>query len=420
MPPPEPAIPRSKNDSQPVAVSSRPRPQRPVHEKPSRDNAPSSLPVWLILAILGGVVYGAWRFLWKGSAPTTHADAGLPGVRALNAEADVVVEGDAGSDATSPPPVAARNCPEDMRLIEQGSARFMMGDNTGNGSPDEQPPHEVSLSTYCIHQTETTVRQYAACVRDGACATPTTSLRQFQWPETSNYYSGSCTWRQRSTRETAPMNCVDWLESSNFCQWLSRSWGSPCRLPTEAEWEFAAVGPDFHCAYPWGCSPPTPRHLNACDRQCARACERACERSGTNNCPADTIYFCPDLGGASIPWDDGSGGPALVGQYPDGKSHFELLDMAGNVAEWVGDVYAPYDPAPATRDPARTDGGAPSSHRVVRGGSWRGNNLTFFRAARRQHKPPESRDSDLGFRCVCAPRADSAPALPLPPPPLSS
>jgi sulfatase modifying factor 1 len=99
-----------------------------------------------------------------------------------------------------------------------------------------------------------------------------------------------------------------------------------------------------------------------------------------------------------------SGGPncdgyqylAPVGSFPDGIGQFGLLDMSGNVWEWVSDWYGVYESAPATNPTGPESGG----RRVVRGGAWLVNQDLMFRTSNRYSYPPSLADDNIGFRCI--------------------
>jgi len=192
-------------------------------------------------------------------------------------------------------------------------------------------------------------------------------------------YSGLCNF-DRPDRGSHPINCVDWHQARAYC----RSRGA--RLPSEAEWEYAARGPDGR-TYPWGDALPSARLANVCDASCGALGWRL-------------------TGG---PWprmhdgDDGFGATAPAGSFPAGASPFGALDMAGNVAEWVDDGFERYmesdDRAPA-RVIANPHGAVTAAYRVVRGGGWHGHLVERARATYRWWDDASTRVSRIGFRCA--------------------
>ncbi len=240
---------------------------------------------------------------------------------------------------------AARDtqCPEGMVLIPGGT--FMMGASLEDAfMEDEAPPHRVTLSPYCIDRTEVTAEAYARCDAPG-CRAPTSEV------------DPHCARAARHPRH--PRNCITWHHAVAYCAFRD------ARLPTEAEWEFAARGPSSFM-YPWGSSPP-----NA-----ARA-----------------RYGRSESGDTSYP------GTAPVGSHPDGRSPFGLDDMSGNVSEWVHDRPGPYSAEPQTDPQGRAQG----ELRVKRGGSFDVTLEQGLRASTRMGTWADSASYTTGFRCAAAP-----------------
>jgi eukaryotic-like serine/threonine-protein kinase len=231
----------------------------------------------------------------------------------------VTVAGAAGEAGRRPPRA-------DRVVIPAGD--FVYGSTRGDD--DERPARHRTLPAFAIDRTEVTRADYARCVAARRCKTPA--------PDGAAAVAGEETDRW-------PQTGISWRDARAYCSFAGG------RLPTEAEWEKAARGEDGR-EYPWGD-----------DAACARANWGNFEGEGP----------CADLN---------PGRPVAVGQYPAGASPYGVLDLAGNVWEWVADRY--------DQDPAR---------RVVRGGSC----CSYFvgpRAANRNAWDPEHRDRDLGFRCA--------------------
>jgi formylglycine-generating enzyme required for sulfatase activity len=193
-----------------------------------------------------------------------------------------------------------------------------------HGEDDERPVRKVTVKAFAIDRTEVTRGDYALCVADGKCPPPVPPA---------------------AGDPKLPVTGVDWNAAQTYCRFAGG------RLPTEAEWEKAARGTDGR-EYPWGNQ-----------AECGRANWGNFEGEG------------PCAG-------QNPGHPVAVGQYPSGASPYGVLDLGGNVWEWVADKY---DDAP--------------DRRVVRGGSC----CSYFvgpRAANRNAWAPDHRDGDLGFRCA--------------------
>jgi formylglycine-generating enzyme required for sulfatase activity len=222
------------------------------------------------------------------------------------------------------------------------------------GNADSGPVHEVTLSAFFIDRTEVTVGAYAACVGARRCAAAATD-------EDANSMSPTNCNGQRQDRWEHPVNCVSWSEANAYCQWRD------ARLPTEAEWEYAARGTDGR-TYPWG--------------------EQA---------PSDQL----------LRWSGGCGRPgclrptAPVGSHPAGASPFGVPDMEGNVSEYVSDWYGPYPAGPSTNPRGPDHSPAPYYDvHVLRGSAWTDFEPASVRAALRRYTSPGLRNSMQGFRCA--------------------
>lgn len=144
--------------------------------------------------------------------------------------------------------------------------------------------------------------------------------------------------------------CISWFEAQAYAAW----WGG--RLPTEAEWEYAARGPEG-LIYPWG-----------------------------DDFAADNVVFFSNSGRKT----------ADVGSIPAGVSWVGALDMSGNVWEWVSSLYQPY---PYKANDGRESTSDTNSGRVLRGGGWN-NDVNDLRAAFRGRLTPNDRINSGGFRCA--------------------
>ncbi|MCB9100677.1 MAG: SUMF1/EgtB/PvdO family nonheme iron enzyme [Anaerolineales bacterium] len=256
-------------------------------------------------------------------------------------------------DAPITQPAEAKDEPVPVTPITEAmepipATSFTMGSPPGLGENDEQPAHAVSLSAFEIDRTEVTVGQYWQCIEAGVCAPPTsdastTEVNYLNDPAYDNY----------------PMVNIPWTEANNYCHWYGK------RLPTEAEWELAAGWDSRKQAkylWPWGNDPAAGK---------------------------------PNIGETSV------GQAAPVGSFPDDISPAGLLDMGGNVSEWVFDWYkADYyriadDTNPIGPSQRRGEG----TGRVVRGGSF-SDPIDEARAANRRNQAEEYGNPTVGFRCA--------------------
>ena len=235
------------------------------------------------------------------------------------------------------------------------AGEFIMGSSRvadPQAMEEELPQHTVYLDAYWIDRTEVTNAQYALCVADaGACTKPAdhSSITR------GSYYGNGA-------YALYPVVYVSWSQAAAYCAWAGR------RLPSEAEWEKAARGPEGGI-YPWG---------NAFDGARANYCDINCV-----NAWKDSRF------------DDGYFDTSPVGDYPDGASLYGALDMVGNVYEWVADWYGPY----SRSGQVNPRGPATGLEHIIRGGSW-GDDAVHIRAAVRSHIPQEEYWTNyIGFRC---------------------
>ena len=242
--------------------------------------------------------------------------------------------------------------------IPRGTFQMGCAPNDSKCSDDEKPRHEVRIRPFRMMKTEVTVGMYRKCVEAGRCTNP----------KTGDYYN----WGVRG-REDHPINGVDWNQAKAFCEFAGG------RLPSEAEWEYAARGTDGRL-YPWGNSFPKNN-----GRPTGNYADKTAKR---------TFYHWPIISG----YDDGFDKTAPACRFPAGNSPFGLCDMTGNVREWVGDCWnGNYNNAPSDGS-IWTSGNCP--RRVWRGGDWGSDGASRLRAGDRFGFVVGGRDGGLGFRCA--------------------
>lgn len=244
----------------------------------------------------------------------------------------------------APRPVVPRFTP--VKWIELPGGTFVMG---GEGYDRDQPAHRVKVGPFSIAQTETTVAQYEACVRAGKCTAPAGSGNK-----ASNYGAAG--------RDEHPINEVSYVAAERFCRWAGG------RLPTEAEWEYAARSAGRPEMFPWGNTSASCQHA---------VMDEDGEINGNEGCGVGTTHE--------------------VCSRKAGNTAQGLCDMAGNVWEWVYDWYADdyYDWGP----PANPRGPERGDRRVVRGGAY-STKYRFLPANERDSRAPDGGALDLGFRCA--------------------
>ncbi len=299
---------------------------------------------WIILGLMLAVFVGACTAQQAGNnsnlLDTAYSSPG--GVVSASPSQPVGPSQEPGSGARV-------NEIDGMTLIRIPSGTFKMGMNAELSASlcvefrtdcsvddfaDEEPAHLVKLESYWIYQTEVTNAQYRGCVEDGSCPLP--ALLEFF----EDLLFGD-----------HPVVYVDWYAAQAYCEYARG------RLPSEAEWEKAARGTDSRL-FPWG---------------------------NTAECGKGNLKGCAQ--GLTTP----------VGSFPEGASPYGVLDLAGNVSEWVADWYSPeyYRDSPPENPSGPTEG----EMRVARGGSWK-NPFPGVRSTNRTGNYPEVFSTGVGFRCV--------------------
>jgi formylglycine-generating enzyme required for sulfatase activity len=241
----------------------------------------------------------------------------------------------------SPPLPIEPDPPPEPTWVAIPGGTFMMGSEDGYEA--ERPVHEVAVATFEMTRSEITVEQYMACVGAGACRAP-------DWNNGTCYVQAGAMkgpLPESARQPDHPVVCVIWAQARDYATWIGG------RLPSEAEWEWAA-------------------------------------RGGRDPLPEDE----PD---ETTCWNRYHAGPCTV--ESGAANGYGLYDMAGSVQEWVEDCWhANYEGAPTDGSAWVTD--CPNETRMVRGGTWATSKPRRMRAAFRIGDDPYVRHDHRGFRVV--------------------
>jgi formylglycine-generating enzyme required for sulfatase activity len=250
-----------------------------------------------------------------------------------------------------------------MTQVYVPDGTFQRGGMDAVAEQDEFPAVKVTLKGFWMDKTEVTNGMYLLCVQAGVCGIPHLGNQPVFKSETRQEYFRNAEFNDY------PVVYVGWGDAAAYCKWAGR------RLPTEAEWEYSARGafPSLN-TYPWGDQKP-------------------------DNSYANFNYYVGDT--------------SRVGSFPAGASPFGILDLAGNVAEWVNDFYDfNYYGSGVTLNPSGPIARGNYFERVVRGGSF-GDPWQYLRVSKRSSvmgpDPSQPQDTDrwygisastIGFRCA--------------------
>jgi len=227
-----------------------------------------------------------------------------------------------------------KNAKDGAAMVYCAPAEFTMG--ADDGFQNEKPARKVKMTKgFWIYKTEVTNAMYGKFL----AANPKVAKPKY-WTN------------PRFKTPDQPVVGVTWTNAAEYCKWAGG------RLPTEAEWEYAARGADAR-PYPWG-------------------------------------KEVPDATRTVFAQEEATGKPGAAGKLAPGASPCGALDMAGNVWEWCADWYQPANANPA---PDNAPGPATGIERVVRGGSWFQAPF-FLRATFRNRAAPDAASSEVGFRAV--------------------
>ncbi|HUI93614.1 MAG TPA: formylglycine-generating enzyme family protein [Chitinivibrionales bacterium] len=265
---------------------------------------------------------GALFYSFAGSHPSPSGDIKIflpePGAEnkaADSVSADTAEPGDDAEKKQAAPPSRIN-----MAWIESGC--FVMGSPDGEGDPDEHPQHRVCLSGFYMDRYEVTQEEYQRLTKKNPSVF--------------------------SKCPNCPVEYVSWTEAKEYCERTGK------RLPTEAEWEYAARG-GTQTRYFWG-----------------------------NSMDTAYVWYQANAGNKTHP----------VGQKR--PNPFGLYDMLGNVREWCSDRFSDNTYRTSTvNDPVSVTGRYP----VMRGGSWM-DDAKKVRCMARASENPKTKDSMIGFRCA--------------------
>ncbi len=300
----------------------------------------------------------------------------------------------AGLLAAAGTPPAFQDCSVCPRMVALPPGSFLMGSPPDDPErhKSERPQRAADVAAFAIGETEVTRGQFAAFVAETNRQIPSGCDTHGDGIDTTSDLDATASWREPRFEQTDehPVVCLTWQDTVDYTGWLSKKTGQRYRLPSNAEWEYAARA-GTTTLYFWGNDADLGcPFANGGDRALVRALPpfaAATQRDLEAGYKEARIVAC----------DDGSGFTAAVRSYR--PNAFGLYDVSGNVWEWVADCHEPA----ATSPPAVV--ASPCAARNVRGGSWDDWPIEL-RSADRHKSPAQTRRNDQGFRVV----RDVAPA----------
>jgi formylglycine-generating enzyme required for sulfatase activity len=306
---------------------------------------------FLILLFMIGTGFAGWRYLQRDVQPQLHGP--IKTVKEKPGAAQVQLDSSFTDPTTG------------MEFVAVPGGCFQMGDTFGDVESDEKPVHEVCVDGFSIGKYEVTVGQWRRFISESGYRTDaekdTNEKGCYSIKDGKVGWHDGRYWDEVGFTQTdkQPVACVSHNDVGEFLRWLKRKSGRDYRLPTEAEWEYAA-----------------------------RSGGKKEKYAGGNDIDA-VAWYSKNSGGSTHP---------VGGKKPNGLG---LYDMSGNVWEWTGDWYGKdYYANSPRQNPAGPSSG---SYRVLRGGGWSRTPALVRAAYRLNGGRPWARYSDMGFR-VLAPR----------------
>jgi formylglycine-generating enzyme required for sulfatase activity len=366
-PPPqgEPELPRTPEPDADAAP--------PTIKSQAAGSAEKARPPWLWagIATVGLIALVVVVALLGGSPPMPSATPTqeITAVSQATTETPQTLSASPTSTPLAPGATRVREA-DGATMVYVPAGQFEMGST--EGQDDETPVHTVALDAFWLDQTEVSVakfRQFVAATDHETMAEEKGNSWVYTgdgWEEVEGADWAHPQGPASQAEDDHPVVHVSWYDAQAYCEWAGG------RLPTEAEWEYAARGPES-LIYPWGN-----------DFDCAKG-----------NFDDETVLDDHVvLGGAGC---DGYNRTAPVGSFPEGASWVDAYDLSGNVWEWVADWYGEdyYDQSPRENPTGPTSGDV----RVLRGGSW-GDDGWGVRGAFRLRDGPTSTNFSHGFRCA--------------------
>lgn len=357
-------------------ITSAPTMMASTPPRASRSNTGLVVAAAAATMVLAAGGLGGWYYV--RSSDSTGDNGKGPAMTTTGTGAAAQGSGAAAVSAAAVTTADARTaCPAGMVMAPGG--KFFMGSDDASFKL-WQPAHKVTLDTFCIDITEVTAAAFKACVDAGKCDRPAAapdypkgeSTSEAEHEKNRAAYSEFCNYGKPG-REQHPVNCIRWEQSQTYCKAQGK------RLPTEAEWEYAARGSDGR-TFPWGEAPGGSDFMNAAGAELVRW-----EKSKGLKL-SNTMYSA----------DDGFAGTAPVGSFPKGRTKFGADDVIGNVWEWTDDWFETYK-AEETMNPK----GAPAGDRkAIRGGGFNGGVQMWLNPAFRYHQLATASSHGIGFRCA--------------------